>query len=106
MPFSRRPKIDIVVVAIRYEAPGKIAWVRAYERRGKIWSDRIMIQRADLIARIRAGQHVMTGERIEFEAGTFKIWEAVRVEDSNGASRLLAEAANGSGDDLNGVPAL
>lgn len=104
MPFFRRPEYDVVVVAARFEKPGKIAWVRAFERRGPTWSDRRMIQREDLIERIRAGERFVTGERIQFEAGSFKTGETIRVEDHNGAALLLAGSGNGSVDSLDGVP--
>lgn len=106
MPFSRRQKYDVVVVAVRYEAPGKIAWVRAFERRGPTWSDRRMIQRTELVTRLQAGEKIVTGERIRFEAGSFITGEALRVEEKNGSQWVLAGSANGSGDALQHVPIL
>ena len=106
MPFLRRPKIDIVVVAVRYENPETVSWVRAFERRGATWSDRRMIQRTDLIDRILAGEKVVVGKRIEFEAGTFDTGEDLRVEDRNGVSVLMIGAGNGSGDSLKGIPVI
>ena len=106
MPVSRRKKYDVVVVAVRYETAGKIEWVRAYERKGPIWSDRRMIKREDLIARLQAGEKIVTGERIQFEAGTFRTGEALRVEQKNGQTMVISGSVNGSGDTLKDVPIL
>ncbi len=106
MPFLRRPKFDVVVVAVKYKEPGLIDWVRAFERRGATWSDRRMIRRGELLDRIRAGERVVTGERIRYEASTFKTGEAVLIEDNNGNPVLVTAAVNGSGDALQNVPIL
>ena len=106
MPLFGRPKYDVVVVAMKLESEGKIAWLRAFERRGPTWSDYRMIDRADAVERIRAGERFVTGERIEFEAGTFKTYDPIRLDERDGETVLVAGTANGQGDSLAGVPIL
>lgn len=101
-----RSKYDVVVVAMRMEKEGKIAWLRAFERRGSTWSDYRMIDREAAIERIQAGERFVTGKRIPYQAGTFETYEAVRLDKKNGEPVLLAGAANGQGDSLAGVPIL
>lgn len=104
MPFFRRPKADVVVVAVRYRDSHQIDWVRAYERRGPTWSDRINIRREELVERIRSGEKVVAGQRIRYEAGTFNYGEPLRLEDHNGQSTVISGTPNGSGDSLAEVP--
>ena len=106
MPIFGRPKYDVVVVAMRLEKEGRIAWLRAFERRGPTWSDYRMIDRAAAIERIRAGERFVTGERIPYEAGTFKTFDALHVDERNGHPVLVAGDAGGEGDSLAGVPIL
>ena len=106
MPLFRRHLYDLVIVAARYGVDGRVEWVRAFERRGPTWSDRRMIPRAELIERIRNGERTVTGERIQYEAGTFKTWEKVHVEEREGIEVLVAGPPNGSKDALQFVPGL
>jgi hypothetical protein len=58
-----RIKIDGVIEAVRYTASGTISVVRTYERRGAVWSDYVILDRAELIARLAAGKKFVTGQR-------------------------------------------
>ena len=43
-------RVDVVVVAARYSSHDhRLQWVQAYERRGKVWGDKVLIDRADLL---------------------------------------------------------
>ena len=74
----RRPKFDAVIEAVHYAPDGKIALVRIYERRGATWSDRILLDRRDLVERLKRGKQFVTGQRKVFWASTFEVGEAVQ----------------------------
>jgi hypothetical protein len=99
-------KYDGVVEAVHYRQDGQVDWVRAYLRRGAAWSDRVIIKRAELIKEINAGKRIMTGQRVEFMAGTFNISDPVKVAGSNGSQVLVTTSSNTDHDLLEGVPVL
>ena len=47
-------KFDGIIEAVRYKN-GQIVTVRAYERRGATFSDRLLIERKDLLERLKTG---------------------------------------------------
>jgi hypothetical protein len=71
-------KIDGVIEAARYKN-GQIIIVRAYERRGATFSDRILLERKTLLERLQKGQTYLTGSREELRASTFKVGKPVLV---------------------------
>ena len=64
-------KFDGVIEAVHYKN-GQIVTVRAYERRGAAFSDRVLIDRKELLERIKGGKQFVIGKRKEFMAGTFE----------------------------------
>ena len=96
-------KIDGVIEAVRYKA-GKIELVRAYERRGATFSDRVLLDRKTLLERLNAGKRFVTGERKDYLASTFDVGKPVNLvgQDSNQVATTLAQSSQ---DDLEGVPA-
>lgn len=88
-------KIDGVIDAVRYTPGGAIRVVRSYERHGAVWSDLVLLDRTELVARLRKGQRFMTGERKEYLGSVFTTRAAVRfvgdhiVTDGQPASRDL-----------------
>ena len=72
-----RSKIDGVIEAVRYDKDGRILLVRAYERRGTAYSDRVLIDRAKLLEKLKKGQKFFTGQRKEYWAGTFELGKSV-----------------------------
>lgn len=101
-----KEKFDGVVEAVHFAPDGKVAWVRAYERRGSIYSDRILLDRKTLIERIRSGKRFYTGQRILLEAGTFEIFHPIRVIGQDGHSILVTGYSSAQKDTLDGVPVL
>jgi hypothetical protein len=74
-----RKKIDGVIEAVRYAPGGMISLVRAYERRGAVWSDHIILGRTELIARMSSGRIFVTGQR-RFSLGSlFQTGSAVHI---------------------------
>lgn len=70
--------IDGVIEAVRYKN-GQIVVVRAYERRGKTYSDCVLLDRKALLERVQNGQQFMVGSREEFRSSTFKINKLVML---------------------------
>lgn len=71
-------QIDGVIEAVRYKN-GQIMVVRAYERRGKTYSDRVLLDRKTLLERVQKGQQYVIGSREEFRASTFKTGKSVMI---------------------------
>jgi hypothetical protein len=95
-------KFDGIIEAAHYKN-GQIVTVRAYERRGAAFSDRVLIERKDLLERIKSGKMFLTGTRKEFWAGTFEEGKPVQVVSRDGKD-LLSTRAGADHDELEQVP--
>jgi len=95
-------KIDGVIEAVRYQ-DGQVVTVRAYERRGAAFSDRMMLSRGELLERIKKGKRFVTGVRKEFWAGTFEEGKIVQVVTRNGRE-FIATRVEVDHDDLEPAP--
>ena len=95
-------KFDGVIEAARYKN-GQIVMVRAYERRGSAFSDRVLIDRKDLLERIKNGKQFVIGVRKEFWAGTFDNAKAVQLVMRDG-KELIATRAEAEQDELESTP--
>jgi len=87
-------KFDGVIEAVHYSQDGKIDLVRAYERRGAAFSDRILLKRAQLVERLQKGEKFVTGERTELMAGTFETVKSVQLNGD------VVSTGNGTNHDL------
>ena len=76
-------KQDGVIEAVRYKN-GQIVTVRAYERRGSSYSDRVLIDRKDLLERIKKGKLLGVGSRKELLASTFEAGKSLRIVNREG----------------------
>jgi hypothetical protein len=94
-----RKKIDGVIEAVRYTPDGMISVVRSYERRGVVWSDHILLGRAELVARLTDGKNYVTGQRKEFLGSVFEIGLAVNYVGEH----LISAGHSASRDLLVGV---
>jgi hypothetical protein len=97
------PKFDGVIEAVRYKG-GRIDIVRAYERRGPTYSDRILLDRKTLIDRMQQGKRFVTGQRKEYLASTFEVGKPVSLEGQDGKP-VVTTQPQGDQDLLEGVPA-
>ena len=75
----RKKPYDGVVVAVRYTPQGQIDWVRAFERHGFVFTDRMMLKRADLIERLEAGKRFKTGERKVYQGSDFEVLDDIHL---------------------------
>ncbi len=96
-------KFDGVIEAVRYKS-GKIDVVRAYERRGPTFSDRVLLDRKSLVERLEQGKRFFAGQRKEYLASTFDLGKQVGLEGQDG-KQVITTGGNGEQDRLEGVPA-
>lgn len=99
-----KSKYDGVVQAVRYDEEGKVLWVRAFLRRGSIWSDHIHLDRSELIEKINSGMKIVSGERLPYYGNTFETFKPVKVVKVNSHEILTAGDVKGESDYLEGVP--
>jgi hypothetical protein len=95
-----RAKIDGVIEAVRYTPGGKIALVRMYERHGVVWSDRILLERKELIDRLSKRKRFVTGERKYYQGSVFETGASIKVSNE----QIITEGQKAEGDLLAGVP--
>ena len=98
------PKFDVVIEAVRYFPDGQIDLVRAYERRGPAFSDHVLLDRQKMIEILKRGRRMVTGERLTFMAGTFKVGSTVRLGSHQGHEVIANSSSSASSDHLDGVP--
>jgi len=98
-------KYDGIIEAVRYTPEGKISEVRLYERRGATYSDRVLLARPEILARLRGGKKFAAGTRKPYLASTFDVSAEVRLAGSRGQEMIVAGNAPAAGrDDLADVP--
>lgn len=95
-------KFDGVIEAVRYKN-GQIVVVRAFERRGAAFSDRIMMDRKELLERLKQGRKFIIGKRKELLAGTFEEGKAVQLVSRDGKD-FIATSSSADHDELEQAP--
>ena len=95
-------KYDGVIEAVRYK-DGQIEEVRAFERRGAAFSDRIMIPRQKLIDRLKNGKKFVVGQRKAFFAGTFETSKSVQLVSREGRE-FISTRSDAERDELEQAP--
>jgi hypothetical protein len=98
-------KYDGVIEAVRYSRNGHIGLVRAYERRGVTFSDRVLLDRKTLSERIKDGKIFVTGQRKEFWGGTFETGKQVKLITNNGKDFLTTTENSTQRDEIEETPA-
>ncbi len=97
-------KIDGVVEAVRYAPDGQVALVRVYERRGPAFGDRVLLDRGQLLARLKAGKRFVAGRRKPLWGASFETGADIRLVQDGGSDFVRSAQASGTADDLKGVP--
>jgi len=95
-------KFDGIIEAVRYKN-GQIVTARVYERRGATFSDRILIDRRDLLEHIKSGKVFLTGTRKELWAGTFEEGKPVQIVSRDGKD-FISTRDGANRDELEQVP--
>ncbi len=97
-------KYDGVVEAAHFRPDGQLDWVRVYERRGAVFSDRVLLYRDAFIRQLKAGKRYMVGERILNLGGMFTVTEPVHLFSQDGKQVIVVGEGQANKDELNGVP--
>lgn len=101
--FGKKP--DGVITSVRYTGDReRLALIRLYKRRGAIWSDLELLSREELLARLKAGQKFVVGQRQGDVPGSFETGKIVELRDANGDTVIRTEGTSGARDYLEGAP--
>lgn len=95
-------KFDVVIEAVRYKN-GQIVTVRAYERRGATFSDRVLLDRKMILDRIKNKKVFVTGQRKILLASTFEVGKPVKLTKQDDRE-VISTNNNITRDELEGVP--
>ena len=96
-------KFDGVIEAVRYKN-GQIEIVRAFERRGASFSDRLLLDRKKFLNLLKKGRRFVIGKRKEFLASTFEVQDKpVQVIERNG-NEIISTRAEADHDELEQAP--
>lgn len=96
-------KFDGVIEAVRYKN-GQVELVRAFERRGAAFTDRILLGREEFLKRLKKGQKYVVGKRKEFLAGSFDVQEKpVQVLTRDG-KEIISTRPEADHDELEQAP--
>jgi hypothetical protein len=87
---------DLIIEAAHYKPNGQIDSIRAYERRGKTYSDCTLYTLNDLLDLIQKGKQVVVGQRVPHMASTFI--NTIPSELLNKSGQLTIVNDNRSGD--------
>lgn len=97
---------DGVIEAVHYNENGQVEWVRAYERRGAVWSDVILLDRPTLIEQMKAGKQFFIGQRILYMGSSFEVSQPVRIIEVDGKEFLVSGNTTDPQDCLEGAPVI
>ena len=97
-----KQKFDGVVEAAHFSKEGRLIWVRAYERRGATFSDRVLISRQELVQRLKSGRKFVTGKRLPLLSSTFETSQSLRLV----GEYVVAGESHSEIDFLEGVPVI
>ena len=98
-----RSKYEGVIEAVRYSKDNKINEVRMYETRRLVFSDRIVIDRAELVKRLEKGKRIVTGRRKVSWGNDFETGQRVLLRDGK-TPFISTEDLAGEKEYLTGVP--
>ncbi len=98
-----KQNFDGVIEAVRYSRKGQIDFVRAYERRGFTFSDRVLLDRKTLLERLKARKRFTTGQRRPLLASTFENGRDVSLVARDGRE-FVSTRADAAEDTLEDVP--
>jgi hypothetical protein len=101
VPSSNR-RADVVVVAAHYGPDRRVDWVQAYERRGRVWGDKVLLDRNALVERLQRRQRIHAGAARAMP-GDFELGAVVELQGSGPGAVIVASGKPAESDAL-GVP--
>jgi hypothetical protein len=97
-------KADTVVVAARYDpADGHLLLAQAYERRGTVWTDVVLLDHDALLARLKSRRRVYAGIVHPDIPGDFAVRGRLELQQAHGRIHLSLGTSLAGHDNL-GVP--
>ncbi len=95
---------NAVLEAIRLDENNQLSLARMYEKHGAVWSDHFLVNRNELVKRMKGGQSFVLGSRIYKMGSSFETGQPVylAIFDDYGFIRLDQEHI--SADYLKGIP--
>jgi hypothetical protein len=102
--YRQLKKLDGVIEAAHFNPDGKLAWVRAYERRGPTWSDVVLLDRDALVQRLKQRKRFYVGSRREYWASQFDLTLPVRLVENYRSEVLVTGRGGSQKDRLDGIP--
>ena len=100
----RKKSFDGVIVGARYTSEGKIKWVRAFERHGFVFTDRLLMDRNTLIENLRTGKKFKTGKRLVYQGNDFDVWEDIKLLEEEEDSVIVVGDKQSKEDFLGDLP--
>ena len=82
---------------------GRLAQAQAYERRGAVWGDIVLLDREALLGRVRSRRKVFAGVAQAEVPGDFILRGEIRARGADGQTVLVQGTSAAATDDL-GVP--
>ncbi len=97
-------KFDGLIEAVRRTEDGEVDVARFFERRGPTWSDHMLINRDDLVKRVKKGEKFVVGERLTFMGGTFDVFSKVQLTSNGGKEKLVTSKSPDTKIELQEAP--
>lgn len=99
-----KKKIDAVLESVRLEEDGQLQWARIYERRGIIFTDHFLVDREQLVQRLKSGKKIFTGKRQPKMGSVFDTFDEIRLTTSDGKELMVAGSLSNEKDFLTSLP--
>jgi hypothetical protein len=97
---AARKDFDFVVIAARYrEEDHALEIAQVYQRRGPIWGDVVLLNRDEIIEKIKGGDRGVIGRLADVD-GDFVGAGELRVVGDDGSEKLVVGERQPSHDDL------
>ena len=96
-------KYDGVIEAVRYKN-GQIEVIRAFERRGSAFTDRVLLDRQEFLDRLKKGKTFFIGRRKERLAGSFDVQDKPVKVLSRDGKEIISTLPNADHDELEQAP--
>jgi len=81
-----------------------IEGVRAFERHGFVFSDRMLMDRETLVENLREGKRFKTGERVIYQGNDFQVNEEIQLIENDDGNIIVAGKALSNQDSLGNLP--
>jgi hypothetical protein len=100
-----KTNFDGIVEAVRLDENKQLLLARFYERHGSVVSDHLLINRIDLVQRLKAGQRILIGKRLYKMGSNFETGEALLLTKNNGLDFISTQQTGAANQDqFKGVP--